>query len=148
MIQATSPEPRYRDGMNAAERAVKRLFDILVSLAGLVLLSPLMLYIAARVRCSGGPVIYRQERIGHRGRPFTILKFRTMRPDHEHDGVPQLAVQGEPDQTDFQRFLREHGNFMLEPVPSESDPCQNGMFHSWTHLNGNDGFFAAKLKKT
>ena len=108
MIQATSPEPRYRDGMNAAERAVKRLFDILVSLAGLVLLSPLMLYIAARVRCSGGPVIYRQERIGHRGKPFTILKFRTMRPDHEHDGVPQLAVQGEPDQTDFQRFLREH----------------------------------------
>ena len=108
MIQATSPEPRYRDGMNAAERAVKRLFDILVSLAGLVLLSPLMLYIAARVRCSGGPVIYRQERIGHRGRPFTILKFRTMRPDHEHDGVPQLAVQGGPDQTDFQRFLREH----------------------------------------
>lgn len=108
MIQVTSSEPRYRDGMNAAQRAVKRLFDLLVSLAGLVLLSPLLLFIAVRVRCSGGPVIYRQERIGHRGRPFTILKFRTMRPGYEQDGVPQLAVHGESDQAGFPSFLREH----------------------------------------
>lgn len=57
------------------------------------------------------------------------------------------SVMREENEDQVERFLREHGNFMLEPVPSESDPCQNGMFHSWTHLNGNDGFFAAKLKK-
>ena len=108
MIQVTSSAPRYSDGMNVAERAVKRLFDLVASLVGLVLLSPLLLYIALRVHYNGGPVIYRQERIGLKGRPFTILKFRTMRPDHEQDGVPQLAMHGETDQTAFQSFLREH----------------------------------------
>ena len=108
MTQAIGSEPRYRDGMNVCERAVKRLFDFTVSLAGLVLFSPFLLYIAVRVRCSGGPVIYRQERIGLGGKPFTILKFRTMPPDYEQDGVPQLAVRCGGEQTGFQRFLREH----------------------------------------
>ena len=108
MIQTTGSKARYCDGMNYAERAVKRLFDFLVSLVGLVLLSPLLLFIALRLHCSGGSVTYSQERIGRGGRPFTILKFRTMPSDYEQDGVPQLVVRCDSDQTGFQRFLREH----------------------------------------
>jgi len=58
----------------------KRLFDILVSLALLLLLLPVLLAVAIGVRLKGGPgpVIFRQQRAGRHGRPFTMLKFRTM----------------------------------------------------------------------
>jgi lipopolysaccharide/colanic/teichoic acid biosynthesis glycosyltransferase len=57
----------------------KRLFDILVSLIGLVILSPIILVLAALVKLdSPGPVLYRAPRIGRGGRPFHMLKFRTM----------------------------------------------------------------------
>jgi len=60
--------------------AVKRVFDVVVSLALLVLASPVMLAIALAVRWRlGTPILFRQERPGLRGRPFTLLKFRSMR---------------------------------------------------------------------
>jgi exopolysaccharide biosynthesis polyprenyl glycosylphosphotransferase len=64
--------------------AAKRLMDIAGSLAGLVLLSPLLLgaAIAIRIR-DGSPILFRQTRVGLHGRPFTICKFRTMVPDAE-----------------------------------------------------------------
>ncbi len=108
MNQYTSPAPRYRDGMNALQRGLKRLFDFLASLLCLILLSPLLVVIGLLVWRSGSPVIYRQERIGRGGHPFTILKFRTMPPDYEQDGVPQLAVRSGADQPGFLHFLREH----------------------------------------
>ncbi|HEX6910672.1 MAG TPA: sugar transferase [Longimicrobium sp.] len=62
--------------------AWKRAMDVAGAAAGLVLLLPLLLLIALAVRLSSpGPVLYRQRRIGHRGRPFTMLKFRSMRAD-------------------------------------------------------------------
>lgn len=62
--------------------ALKRGLDVLGSLGLLVLMSPLMVLIAILVKAtSRGPVFFRQERIGQRGKPFIMLKFRSMRPD-------------------------------------------------------------------
>ncbi|MBQ9558378.1 MAG: sugar transferase [Bacteroidaceae bacterium] len=95
--------------MNMVERAVKRAFDIAASFCGLVLLSPAFLYVYFRLKRQGdGPVIYRQERIGLGGRPFDILKFRTMTMNSEPDGVPQLAEKSDDRLTPVGKFLREH----------------------------------------
>ena len=70
--------------------ALKRAFDLAASGIGLLLLSPLLLALAAWIRLdSPGPVFFRQERIGLRGRPFRIYKFRSMRVDHSG---PQITV--------------------------------------------------------
>jgi lipopolysaccharide/colanic/teichoic acid biosynthesis glycosyltransferase len=59
---------------------MKRLFDIAGALAGLVAFAPIMALVAIAVLADDGrPVLFRQERVGHRRRPFVILKFRTMR---------------------------------------------------------------------
>jgi lipopolysaccharide/colanic/teichoic acid biosynthesis glycosyltransferase len=55
-----------------------------------------------------GSVIFRQERIGYKGKPFNIFKFRTMRVDSESSGKPQLAAKGDERLTKVGRFLREH----------------------------------------
>ncbi len=95
--------------MNCVERGIKRAFDIVASLLGLIILSPAILYVYIRLRRQGdGPVIFRQERIGLHGRPFHILKFRTMRLDAEQDGVPQLAEKSDNRLTPVGRYLREH----------------------------------------
>lgn len=102
-------EDKYVDGMNRAERLVKRTFDILASFVGLLLLSPAFLYVYVRLKRQGdGPVIFRQERIGLGGRPFHILKFRTMRVDAEREGEPKLAESGDDRLTPVGKFLREH----------------------------------------
>lgn len=104
-----SSEKKYVDGMNGLERAVKRVFDICASLFGLILLSPAFLYVYLRLyRQADGPVIFRQERIGKGGKPFDILKFRTMRVDAEMEGKPQLAERSDDRLTPVGRFLREH----------------------------------------
>ena len=56
------------------------------------------------------------------------------------------SVMQEENESQIESFLCDHNEFMLEPVPAEYDPCLNGMFHSWPHLTGNDGFFTAKLR--
>lgn len=97
------------DGMNAWERAVKRIFDVVSSFLGLVILSPVFLYVYVLLRRQGdGPVIFRQERIGYKGRPFYILKFRTMKVEAEEDGEPRLAEKGDDRLTPVGKFLREH----------------------------------------
>lgn len=98
-----------KDGMNAFERAIKRFFDIICSFLGLVILSPvfLIVYIMLRIQRDGS-VIFSQERIGYKGKPFRIYKFRTMRVDSERDGEPQLASKDDERLTKVGRFLREH----------------------------------------
>ncbi len=89
-------------------RAVKRLFDICASAAGLLLIAPLFPLIALGVRLdSPGPVIFRQERTGLGGRSFMLLKFRTMRADAEAKSGPVWARQHDPRVTAFGRFLRQ-----------------------------------------
>lgn len=98
-----------RDGMNVLERMIKRAFDIICALIGLVILSPVFLIIYIVLRVQGkGPVIYRQERIGYGGRPFRILKFRTMTTDSEENGVPRLTDGESEHITPVGGFLREH----------------------------------------
>jgi exopolysaccharide biosynthesis polyprenyl glycosylphosphotransferase len=89
------------------QRSVKRLMDVVFSLFALLLLSPLMLGIAILVKTgSAGPVLYFQERIGRKGKPFYIIKFRTMYTDAEKLG-PQLSSSHDPRITPSGRFLRK-----------------------------------------
>lgn len=92
--------------MPAWQFSLKRAFDILFSLLALVILSPAYLIIALLVRSSSpGPVFFRQERIGRFGKPFQIIKFRTMYTDAECDG-PQLSSTTDPRITPIGRWLR------------------------------------------
>ena len=87
--------------------AVKRAFDVGVSLALLLLTLPLMLLTAALIRIdSPGPVLYRQQRIGLHGQPFTLLKFRSMTIDAEQGGAPRWATQQDPRITRMGSFIR------------------------------------------
>jgi lipopolysaccharide/colanic/teichoic acid biosynthesis glycosyltransferase len=97
------------DGMNEFERNVKRGFDFIVSILCLVVFSPLFAYCYFRIKSDdGGPVIYKQERIGRFGRPFNIYKFRTMIVNNEQNGIPQLAEANDDRLTPFGRWLRSH----------------------------------------
>lgn len=97
------------DGMNAVERFLKRLGDIVGSLLLMLLLTPVFIFIYLWQKCTNsGPVIYSQERIGKGGVPFNIYKFRTMVVDAEKDGVPMLEQTNDPRLTEFGRMLRKH----------------------------------------
>ena len=109
MIQQTTLDVEIKDGMSEAEQAIKRIFDVTTALLCLVVLSPLLLAIAIALKMkASGPVFFRQERIGYGARPFYILKFRTMRPDTESDGHPQLAQTDDERLIPLGRFLRTH----------------------------------------
>jgi exopolysaccharide biosynthesis polyprenyl glycosylphosphotransferase len=90
--------PRHWSGY---DRALKRLFDIAVALAALLLTLPFTLLIALLVKVtSRGPIFYRQVRLGKDRRPFTIVKFRTMRDEqaeHRHHPTNLADVDDEPD---------------------------------------------------
>lgn len=67
----------------------KRLFDLIVSLVGILLLSPLLILIAIlSALIQGTPILFRQTRPGYQGKPFTLLKFRTMKELHSKNGKP------------------------------------------------------------
>jgi exopolysaccharide biosynthesis polyprenyl glycosylphosphotransferase len=86
---------------------IKRLLDVLVSAAALILLSPLLLYSAIRVKLSSpGPVIYSQERVGYKGRRFLIHKFRSMVHDAEREG-PSLSSEKDSRITRWGRTMRK-----------------------------------------
>jgi exopolysaccharide biosynthesis polyprenyl glycosylphosphotransferase len=89
------------------KRSVKRGMDLIVSGVGLVLLSPFMLLVAALVRLeSRGPVFYAQERVGLDGKPFPMLKFRSMRVDAEAASGPVWASDDDPRKTRLGSLLR------------------------------------------
>lgn len=93
---------------------IKRWFDTLVALAGLILLSPLILVIGTLIKLdSPGPVLYRGDRIGQGGAPFKILKFRTMVVNADKMG-PALTHGGDPRVTRMGRFLR---NWKIDEIP-------------------------------
>ena len=114
-------EPELR----GASRLVKATFDRVLAATGLVLLSPLLAVIALFIRVtSKGPVFFRQVRIGLGGRPFVVLKFRTMEADaetrlpelaqlNEHDGL-LFKIRRDPRVTPVGRFLRR---WSLDELP-------------------------------
>ncbi|KAF1710076.1 sugar transferase [Pseudoxanthomonas kalamensis DSM 18571] len=89
-------------------RLSKRFFDLLAASVLLLLAWPLMLLTALGVLLdSGFPILYRQTRVGERGREFTLTKFRSMRVDAEKNGVAQWASKNDDRSTRFGRFMRK-----------------------------------------
>jgi exopolysaccharide biosynthesis polyprenyl glycosylphosphotransferase len=109
-------------------RVVKRMLDICVAVTMLTLLSPLLAFIALRIKLEApGPVFFRQERIGWRGRRFRIFKFRSMYIDadqrkadfaelnkHDEDGPTMFKIPEDPRITPFGRTLRK---WSLDELP-------------------------------
>ncbi|WP_052345352.1 sugar transferase [Alkaliflexus imshenetskii] len=95
--------------MNFIFRIVKRVFDLCCAVIGLLMTILIYPYFAYRIKKdSEGPVLYKQERIGKKGRPFMLYKFRTMYTDAEKSG-PQLAEKdNDPRITPFGIFLRRN----------------------------------------
>ena len=97
------------------EACVKRFFDLTCSLLALLVLSPLFLLLAVWIKCdSRGPVFYFQERIGRYGRPFRIIKFRTMYVDAEREGTPRLSSPVDKRVTRVGHVLRR---YRLDELP-------------------------------
>ncbi|HWP34888.1 MAG TPA: sugar transferase, partial [Thermodesulfobacteriota bacterium] len=85
----------------------KRVFDVVLSAAGLVVSLPLWAAIAALIRCEdGGPVFFADARVGRGGRVFRALKFRTMVPDADRRFGPRQAAEADPRVTRVGRLLR------------------------------------------
>jgi exopolysaccharide biosynthesis polyprenyl glycosylphosphotransferase len=106
-------------------RVVKRVSDIVLTSVGLLLISPVMLSIAAAIKLQdGGPVIFRQSRIGRDGKPFTMLKFRSMVVDAEERKLELMSsnegrgglfkLSRDPRVTPVGQFLRD---FSLDELP-------------------------------
>ena len=92
----------------------KRLIDIVLSSIAFVLLLPLMLYIAIRVKLSSkGSVLYVQERIGYKGKPFIMYKFRSMYTNAETGG-PALSSDNDPRITPWGKIMRK---WRLDELP-------------------------------
>ena len=110
-----------RIGLHPAEHALKSMVDFVSALLLLVLLSPALLLLAAVVKLDGGPILFRHERVGLRGRMFHCLKFRTMFPDGDkllHDLLERdpearrewnatQKLRRDPRVTPVGRFLRD-----------------------------------------
>lgn len=97
------PEP-----MPAWEQTTKRIIDLLVSATVLLIGLPVWLALVLLIRLtSQGPAIYRQQRVGRHGRPFMMLKFRTMRENAEAETGPVWAVADDPRYTPIGRWLRK-----------------------------------------
>ncbi|HEU4469754.1 MAG TPA: sugar transferase, partial [Flavisolibacter sp.] len=93
---------------------IKRVIDIVAAVCSLLLLSPLLLYIALRVRLSSrGPVIYVQERTGYKGKVFRMYKFRSMYVDAEKNG-PALSSDNDPRIVPWGRVMRK---WRLDELP-------------------------------
>lgn len=100
--------------MTQSSANIKWLADRVLALLGLILLSPLYAYISWRIRReSSGEIIYKQERIGLRGKPFMIYKFRSMYRDAESRG-PQLSQDDDPRITPWGRTMRK---YRLDELP-------------------------------
>lgn len=107
-VDLTSPR------VSESSKNIKRLLDVAMSSVALALLAVPMAVIAACVKGSSkGPVIYSQERIGYRQRPFRIYKFRSMRTDAEKDG-PKLTSENDTRMTPIGKVLRK---YRLDELP-------------------------------
>ncbi|HMM10553.1 MAG TPA: sugar transferase [Bacteroidales bacterium] len=102
------------DLMPAWQQSIKRIMDVVISLVAMILLIPLYVFTAIGVKLSSrGPVLYSQERIGRYGKPFKMLKFRSMYVNAESNG-PQLSSENDPRITPFGRFIRK---VRLDEIP-------------------------------
>ena len=87
-------------------RFAKRSFDVVASMAGVIVAAPILLIAALIVKRTPGPLFYRQQRLGEHGRVFEILKLRSMRVDAEADGTAVFASEDDPRIIPGGRLLR------------------------------------------
>lgn len=114
IIQVEEHEERFYE--RNRERAIvsnayatKRFFDVIGAMVSMVVFLPVYLVIFLLIKMEdGGPVIFSQERIGYKGKPFTLYKFRSMTPTAESDGKPQLCRKQDKRLTKIGAFLRAH----------------------------------------
>jgi exopolysaccharide biosynthesis polyprenyl glycosylphosphotransferase len=101
--------------LKGLKSAIKRGVDLIVSVLGLVLFSPLILVVSVLIKLtSKGPVFYHQERMGLDGRRFAMIKFRTMVCDAEKETGPVFAAPDDPRVTSVGRFMRR---FSIDEIP-------------------------------
>ena len=97
------------DAMGSIQRGIKRTLDFVMSALGLILLSPIFIIISVLMKFQGnGPILFRQIRIGYKGKPFVILKFRTISKKTEKNTPQLIAKTSCKSSTPFEKFLREH----------------------------------------
>lgn len=134
----------YRQGVvSPAAYRTKRVLDFVASIIGMVVFSPLFLIIYIAIKCEdGGDAIFRQERVGYRGKIFTLYKFRSMAVTSESDGKPALC-SGKDDKrlTRVGRFLREHH---LDELPQLWNVCKGEM--SFVGPRPERKFFVDRIK--
>ncbi|MFN8264569.1 MAG: sugar transferase [Chitinophagaceae bacterium] len=100
--------------MSEWQQNIKRLIDVIASLFAILILLPFMLFVALRVKLtSKGPIFYSQERIGLKGKPFQIYKFRSMYVDAEQKG-PALSSENDPRITSWGKIMRK---WRLDELP-------------------------------
>lgn len=102
----------FSEGFNVSRtrRTIKRAFDVAVALLVFLVAWPFMLFTAMAIRLesgSGASILYRQERIGENGKPFQVIKFRSMGTDAEGDGVARWASKNDNRVTRVGRFIRK-----------------------------------------
>lgn len=123
------------------KNVVKRLLDILISGVAIVVLAIPMLLIALIIKLDdAGPVIFKQERIGLKGKTFYIYKFRSMRVDAEHTGSGVYSAKGDPRVTRIGKILRATS---LDELPQFINVLRGDMsfigprppltYHPWTY---------------
>ena len=100
--------------LSSWQQNIKRLLDIVISISAAIILFPLIVYTAVRVILSSkGPLFFLQERIGYKGKPFIMYKFRSMIVDAEKDG-PQLSSDDDPRITKWGKVIRK---WRLDELP-------------------------------
>jgi len=112
------PMVSIRDaGLRGWNLALKRAVDIIISTSMLILFSPFMLLISLVIKLTSlrGPVFYIQERVGLDGKPFQMIKFRSMIPEAEEETGPVWATNGDPRATRLGAFLRRSS---LDELPN------------------------------
>lgn len=103
------------DLMPAWQMSLKRVIDIVISIIGIIILSPVYIFTAIGVKLSSkGPIIYKQERVGLHGKPFQMFKFRSMYSNAEDDGKPKLSSDNDGRITPLGKFLRK---VRLDEIP-------------------------------
>lgn len=96
--------------LNPLSQMVKRTFDLIISLILCILTFPIMLITALAIWAESGfkgPILFRQKRVGENGKPFDVLKFRSMRTDAESDGQARWATENDDRVTRVGRFIRK-----------------------------------------
>jgi exopolysaccharide biosynthesis polyprenyl glycosylphosphotransferase len=102
------------DPMPYGQKIIKRIADIAFSALVLIVIFPLLVFVALMVKLSSpGPIFFMQERIGLHGKPFNIIKFRSMRANAEENG-PQLSRDDDPRITRWGKVMRK---YRLDELP-------------------------------